>query len=224
MREEKIIGIIGALEKETAMIAAKIEDRELLRVAGMEFISGRIGGRKVVAATCGIGKVNAACVCQTMFCRYSPDCIINTGVAGGIKDFLKPLDVVISESVAYHDLFMPEGYLTDEVPADNRLVLAAGEACARLGIKYYKGRISSGDQFISDAQKKQDIIKISNPLCVEMEGAAVGHCSALNGAPFVVVRCVSDSADDGAGEVYYDFVQRAAEISSSVVLAMLETL
>ena len=90
--------------------------------------------------------------------------------------------------------------------------------------KILKGRIASGDQFISDSATKNCIKTTFAPLCVEMEGAAIAQACYLNDVPFAILRCMSDMADDLSSNGYEFNEGIAAQMSAKVVEKTLELL
>ena len=181
----------------------------------------------MVLVCSGIGKVNAALTAQILIDRFDVGAVINTGIAGGTHPGLKVRDVVISDSAAYHDmdpriLALSPPHL-EEFRADPELAQRAVDACkGRVNCRV--GRIATGDQFISDSKVKADIVSRLDPGCVEMEGGAVAHACATNGIPFVIIRCISDNADDEAEMTYDVFEKLAADDAAEIVLAMLRNL
>ena len=53
-----------------------------------------------------------------------------------------------------------------------------------------------------------------------MEGAAVGHACTANGVPFVIIRTMSDTADEQGGMSFDAMEKVAAKYSSNIVVAM----
>lgn len=224
----KIIGIMGAMNLEIELIKNNMSCINKAIIAGFEFYTGKIDGKEVVLTCCGVGKVNAACCAQILIDKFSVSCIINTGIAGGLSNEVKVCDIVISSNVTYHDvrkeqmenLFPFKEYFA----ADKKLIDAAISACRTFKdgqINYHVGRIVSGDCFVSDNTLKQNIIKEYSPLCVEMEGTPIGHVADINGIPFVVIRCISDNADDDATISYDTFEKISAWHSAEIVLNMI---
>jgi adenosylhomocysteine nucleosidase len=179
----------------------------------------------------GIGKVNAALCAQALIREFGVTHIINTGIAGAISPELKPLDIVLSTDAVYHDVDASGfGYPVTVIPgmesvfvADTALIDEAEKACknAALPTKFVRGRVSTGDAFIASAEKKAHIREICNPLCVEMEGAAIAHACTLNATPFVIIRCISDMADD-SGNADYEFNEKtAADMCARITLGIL---
>lgn len=192
-------------------------------------------GKRVVACVSGIGKVNSAVSTQRMICGYSPDYIINVGIAGGLDRTLEVLDVVIARETMYHD-FYPLSLLEEEAQpgtsifeCDGRLVALAEEACAKLAAegrinKFVKGRVLSGDCFVESDEKSRYLRTELNGSCVEMEGASISHTCLLNGIPFLVIRSISDFADNGAEMSYDTFAVRASEQAGAVLCEIINGL
>ena len=231
----KTIGIIGAMEEETAKIKSAMDVVNIKNIVGLDFYLGLINGAKVVLVRSGIGKVNAAVCAQTLINLYGVDLIINTGAAGALAEELEIGDVVISSDLVQHDFdaaaFGDEPGMIPRLnikyfPADGGLISLAEERgkAAPGGAKIYIGRIASGDQFISDPALKARIWKTFRSLCVDMEGAAIAQTCFLNKLPFLAIRCVSDKADGAANESFEKFLLQSAENSANIVLKMIDKL
>ena len=219
-------GIIGAMKIEIEALNAQMENRQTKTVSGIEFTSGTLCGREVVTAVCGIGKVFAAMCAQTMILLYSPDRIINTGVAGSLSTKLNIGDIAVSDFVVEHDIDTsplgdPVGMISGinivNIPADSELadkICAAAEGVG--GIRCVKGKIASGDCFVNSAEKKKYISETFGAIACEMEGAAIGHVCYVNNVPFAILRSISDG--DGGETDYQTFAEKAAHQSIEVVL------
>ena len=227
-----VTGIIGAMPDEVASLtaAARVERRET--VAGMEFHIGALGDREVVIAQCGMGKVNAALCAHTMIRLFGAAEIINTGVAGSLDNTLDIGDFVVSTEALQHDFDVsPIGFRKAEIPytglaafpaaPELRARAAAAVREAAPGQKVLEGRICSGDQFIASAEQKRRIVSDFGGLCCEMEGAAIAQACYLNGVPFVIVRAISDKADDSEEVSFEVFAKTAAERCAAAVKRML---
>lgn len=103
-KKYKTVGIIAAMQMEIDGIWEKLQNPTEEIVSGIRYVRGTLHNKTVIAAKCGVGKVFAAVCAQTMILRYAPDCIINTGVAGGLADGLQVLDLVIASHVVQHDM------------------------------------------------------------------------------------------------------------------------
>ncbi len=222
------IAIIGAMPSELADIRNILGEAEIKRISGFDFYINRINGKTVINACCGIAKVNAALCTQVMIDNFRPDAVINTGIAGGMNSAVKVCDIVVSNEVLPHDLDLH--FLNDYPPycgifkADEKLMTAAENICDEFGINHFRGRIVSGEAFISSNTVKADIQNRFNPYAVDMESAAVGHCCYLNETPFVSVRCISDNADDEGAMSFDEFEKIAAKRVAEIVLKMAEIL
>ena len=215
------IGIIGAMELEVEELKSKLENIRVTKKAGMDFHEGILNGAQVVIVRCGIGKVNAALCVQILADLFQVTHIINTGVAGSLNAKLDIGDILISRDAVHHDMDVsPLGYAPGIVPqmaesffkADDRLVQLALDTCKEVNpdVGVMAGRVVSGDQFIAKKEVKERLISTFQGDCAEMEGAAIAHGSYLNELPFVIIRAISDKADDSAEMDYPTFEKAAA--------------
>ena len=214
------IGIIGAMELEVEELKSKLSNAKVTKKAGMEFFEGTLSGADVVIVRCGIGKVNAALCVQILADLFHVTHVINTGVAGSLNAKLDIGDILVSRDAVQHDMDVsPLGYAPGIVPqlessffqADENLIRLAMESCASVNpdIHVLSGRVLSGDQFIAGKETKERLISTFQGDCAEMEGAAIAHGAYLNQIPFVILRAISDKADDSA-EMDYPSFERAA--------------
>lgn len=226
------IGIIGAMELEVEELKEKMEVSQRVQKASMEFLEGFLNGAEVVIVKCGVGKVNAALCTQILCDLFEVTHIINTGIAGSLKNEINIGDIVVSKDALYHDMDARAfGYGIGEIPQMGCFSFSADEGMAQLAvscckevnpdISVYEGRIASGDQFIADKGIKDKIIENFGAYCVEMEGASIAHAAYLNHIPFVIIRAISDKADDSAQMDYPEFEKAAAIHSATLVERML---
>ncbi|SHE93759.1 5'-methylthioadenosine/adenosylhomocysteine nucleosidase [Clostridium fallax] len=224
----KVIGIIGAMAMEIQLIKDKIIiDREE-RYAGFEFFIGKYRKLDIVLTSCGIGKVNAASCTQILIDRYNVTDIINTGIAGSLNEKVKVCDIVISDNVTYYDVrqmqmknsFPFKTFFTANKQL-KKIAIKAYENSILKDYSYHIGRIITGESFVSDDNLKATIIKDYKPYCVEMEGAAIGHVADINGIPFIIIRSISDNADDNTSLSYDKFKDIASNNAALLILNML---
>ena len=199
-----VYGILGAMPDEVAQLCARLTGVEAESYAGAEYHKGSLGDKQVVVCCAGMGKANAAATVQVLITRYGADHIIFSGIAGNMSPEIGIGDVVVGRTVVYHDaedsmISQSAPFLT-EYPGDPALVDAALAACGRLEVKAIAGKIATGDRFIGDSAAKADIAARVHPDCVEMEGAAVMQIAGRNGVPCVVLRAMSDNADEAGRE------------------------
>jgi adenosylhomocysteine nucleosidase len=227
----KKIGIIGAMELEVDTLKKSMDITRKVSRANMEFCEGTLGGADVVVVRSGIGKVNAALCVQILVDIFEVTHIINTGVAGSLNAKLDIGDILISKIALHHDMDATGfGYPLGEVPqmgikefpADEHLIELASAIVARELPELHSivGRVVSGDQFIADKEVKDRLIQNFQGDCCEMEGASIAHGSYLNHIPFVILRAISDKADDSAHMDYPTFERKAAEHCAKLVTAL----
>lgn len=224
----KKLGIIGAMAIEIETLKSKMEDITESTHAGMTFYEGVLCGTSVVVVECGIGKVNAGLCVQILCDCYQVSAIVNTGIAGSLCADLDIGDLVISTDAMYHDFTCQElnpeyavgqipGFPVRSFPADpvlQKLAQQAARAAQEGNVRL--GRIASGDQFVGSRERKEKIIADTQALCTEMEGAAIAHAAWRNEVPFVVIRAISDKADNSAEMDYPSFEALAAARCSAV--------
>ena len=222
-----MIGIIGAMEDEVAQLKKNMEIEETTEVASLSFCRGKLSGREIVVVRSGIGKVNAAICTQILVDQFHVDVIINTGIAGSLDAEIDIGDIVISTDAVEHDMDAsifgdPIGQIpqmdTFSFPADESLVKLAKEVNEKANpdVHTWNGRVVSGDQFVSSGEKKEQLIRVFDAKCTEMEGAAIAHAAYLNKISCVIIRAISDKADNSAVVDYPAF--EAAAIRHSVRL------
>lgn len=227
-----MIGIIGAMEEEVAALKEAMEVQETIEQASMVFLRGELCGKEVVIVRSGIGKVNAGICTQILADRFGVDRLINTGIAGSLDAKIDIGDIVISTDALHHDMDATEfGYPVGQVPrmetlsfpADEELVKKAVKASEKVNpdIHTFTGRIASGDQFIASREVKERIVKNFHPLCVEMEGAGIAQAAYLNQVSYVIIRAISDKADNSAHVDYPTFEQQAIAHSVRLVKELL---
>lgn len=229
-----ILGIIGAMSEELEILLKdmKLEDTQVK--AKMTFHKGKLWGKDVVAVVCGIGKVNSAVCTQILASEYNVSSIINVGVAGGIGKDIYPGDVVIAENLVQYDMDTtafgdPIGQIprmdTFDFKCDENLVAVAKSACAEANdFKTFSGRIVSGDMFVASIDKIKWLEETFQALACEMEGASIAHTCYLNNIPFVVIRSISDNANNGAHMDFEKFTPIGVKNSTFILKTMVAKL
>lgn len=228
------LGIIGAMAVEIAVLKENMESMAITKRAGMEFYEGTLQGLPAVVVQCGVGKVNAAMCVQVLCDCFGVTHVVNTGVAGSLCADLDIGDLVVSKDAMYHDFDCVNfGYPMGKVPgmdvvaypADAEMLAHAFAAAEQVNPGHTKvGRVASGDIFVAEKAVKERIISITQALCTEMEGAAIAHAAYRNGIPFVILRAISDKADDSADMDYPTFMCIAAHRCAQVTMTMAKNL
>lgn len=228
------IGIIGAMDEEVRLLAAKLVEWEEIRLAGIVFVKGSIAGRRVIVCKSGVGKVNAAVTAQLLITACDAEAILFTGVAGALDPELEVGDLVVSVDCLQHDMdASPLGFARGVIPFQEQSVFAADPELVRLAVesghavlpgRVRTGRVLSGDRFIADKGEVAALKRDFAGTCTEMEGAAVAQVCSMNGIPFVIIRSMSDKADGSAPVSFTEFTAMAARRSCELVEHMLERL
>ena len=229
-----MIGLIGAMEIEVNGLKERMQNTETETVAGICFYKGTIQGVPCVVARSGVGKVNAAVCAQIMILLYRTTVIINTGVAGGIGKGVSVGDVVISSGLVQHDMDTsavgdPKGFISGidliTIPAVERLVHLTAEAAKdTYPSKVHTGIIATGDQFIGCSAQLKTIAEQFQAIACEMEGGSIAQVCHMSGVDFVVIRAISDNADEEAGISFERFAAEAAERSVRLLCEILPKL
>lgn len=228
----EVIGVIGAMDEEVSDLKNQLTDKKITTIAGMDFCEGKIDGKSVVIVKCGIGKVNAGICAQLLIRDFGADKVINTGVAGSLDADIDIGDIVVSSEALQHDFDLtPIGYAPGETDVDGLVAFPADETMIKDAINavkesapeinVFEGRICSGDQFIASKEKKEAIVSTFGGLCCEMEGGAIAQVCYLNNTPFVIIRAISDKADDSEEMSYEQFEEEAAIHCAAVTRYMI---
>ena len=227
------IGLIGAMAEEVNELISEMRSRTEESVGRFVFYCGEISGAECVVVQCGIGKVAAAVCTQPLILKFSPDAVVNIGVAGGIGEEIRIGDLVLSEAVVEHDMNTtalgdPLGFLSGPdlvyIKSDCRLLSVFCETAEKLGNRVHRGVIASGDLFVSNASQAKKIAERFSAKACEMEGASVGHTCFLMNVPFLVLRSVSDNADDSAKIDFPQFAALSAKKYGALIRAALPVL
>jgi len=230
-----MLGIIGAMDEEVLEIKNRMSDVTVMEKASMEFYKGTLEGCPVVVVRSGIGKVNAAMCTQILVDAYQVDAIVNTGIAGSLCADIDIGDIVLSTDALEHDMdAVAFGYPVGQIPrmdclsfaADDGLRAKAKTACEKVNpdVKVFEGRVVSGDQFVSDKAKKEWLIEQFSGYCTEMEGASIAHVAYLNKVPFLIIRAISDKADDSASVDYPTFEAKAIQHSVNLMVELCKSM
>ncbi|HEX3027444.1 MAG TPA: 5'-methylthioadenosine/adenosylhomocysteine nucleosidase [Clostridia bacterium] len=224
------IGIISAMPVEMEGFIKDLNAKEVPKKGFYQLYKGNAAENEIYLVCCGIGKVNAAISTQRLIDLVGVDYIINMGIAGGIGKHLKTLDVVIGTDVVYHD-FQPPDLLDKYYPftsvfeCNPQMVELAEKVCAGTReVDYFcRGRIATGDRFVEAGEDKKRILEMGG-MCCEMEAAAIAHAACVNNVPFLIIRSISDLADEGAQMSYNEFEKKASVQANRVVMGMINQL
>ena len=228
------LGIIGAMQLEVETLLANLKNGQHRTIAGSVFHEGELEGTGVVIVQCGVGKVDAALCAQILCSTYGVTHIVNTGIAGSLSPMLDIGDLVVSQDAMYHDFDCVHfGYEMGKVPGMDTVAFPADKTLMELALEAVEavhpghgriGRVATGDLFVAEKAAKQRIIDVTGAVCTEMEGAAIAHTAYRNQVPFVILRAISDKADDSAEMDYPTFERIAAHHCASLTMMLAKKL
>lgn len=228
------LGIIGAMTVEVELLKDKMAELTVTNHAGMAFYDGKLEGIDAVVVQCGVGKVNAAMCAQILCSIFGVTHLVNTGIAGSLCVDLDIGDLVVSQDAMYHDFDCVHfGYEFGKVPGMDTVAFPADETMIGYAMAAAEvvnpghcrtGRVASGDLFVAEKSAKERIIDRTAAICTEMEGAAIAQTAYRNKVPFVILRAISDKADDSAEMDYPTFERIAAHRCAEVTMHMAQQL
>lgn len=226
----KTIAIIGAMREEILPLLEYFKKYESIEIGGNIFYKTTHKNRTIIIAYSKIGKIHAALTCATMILHFGTDCVIFSGVAGGLRADLKVGDTILATSLCQYDVDIsafghPLGFIPESkiyIKTNANLNAIAHTVAKEQNIDLKEGIVASGDSFISDDSKKGWIMEQFSAVAVEMEGASIAVVASLLNVPFCVIRSISDSADDSANISFDEFLEHSAKQSAKFVIAILE--
>ncbi|WP_165776520.1 5'-methylthioadenosine/adenosylhomocysteine nucleosidase [Maribacter sp. 4G9] len=240
------IAIMGAMDEEIELLKVDLLHKKEVRKNGITFFTGKLKGQKVVLLKAGIGKTNAAYSTAILTANFKLKGLIFTGVAGGLHPDILPGDIVVATKMIQYDfgafkngafetwptrnLVQNNKRNTLYLPVDSYLLEKTKKVVEQIKLapfqhripKIYTGVIATGDTFLSDSKKAEELYSNFKALAVEMEGAAVAQICTMLKLPYIVIRSCSDNANRNAPSDYAAFVKVAAGNSAQMVLALLD--
>ena len=232
-QKEKMIGILCAMEREIEELLENTQVEERRRLCGYEFTVGTLRDKRVVLCKCGVGKVNAAVCAQTMILTWPLRLVINSGVAGALKEPLEVGDVCVATDLVQYDV---DTSAVGDAPGFVSTVEQTYFRCAEWavdgllqagrdieGVRVLPVRIATGDRFVEDQATKDRIVRLFDAAAVEMEGGAIAQVCFINGVDCAVIRAISDAATGKHAMQYRESMPMAAHISARMVMRFLES-
>lgn len=239
------IAVIGAFETEVSLLKNKLSNRQEQLIQGIRFYTGTLNGQQVVVSRVGIGKVNAAVSTTLLLEHFRPKAVLFSGIAGAMNPGLQPGDIVVGKRIAYHDYGRmatgglqtwatqnPYNFTANPVyfTCDSVLLLTASKAAKQVQFqtinnytpKIFFGTIITGDVFLADNSKNIQLRKDMQADAVEMEGAAVAQVCFQEKVGFLIIRSLSDNANDSATLDFVKYGKMAAENSAMLVMEILK--
>ena len=230
---KKLVGIIGAMNIEVDGLKALISNPKEETFGKITFVSGKMFGHDVVVAKSGVGKVFSAICAQTMILKYSPVCIINSGIAGALNKSLGVLDAVIADKVVQYDVDLtPVGCDLGCLPEIHKVFLECDEnirdrlfdAASCIAERAITGIVATGDSFVASSEKNEQLRTLFGADACEMEGGSIGQVCFSNDVPFGILRTISDGGNEDARLSYERFEELAAKQAIAIIGAFIKAL
>ena len=220
------------MREEIGSIIDNLEDVTVMQYGDFKIYDGKLKKKvpnyesvNIIFAWSGWGKVSAArAITRILSGKHNIDLIIFTGVAGAANKNLNQWDIVIANEVIQHDMDarpifekfvlppLKKAKLESDTFLNNWIYNSLSKNVkngnlSRFGI-IKQGLIATGDSFISE----ESVIKrlndeLPNLEAIEMEGGAVAQVAEQEGVPWVIVRVISDNADDNSAKDFDQFLK-----------------
>ncbi len=250
---ERRIAIMYAFDTEGKLLRSHMTLEDSLYSLGRVFWIGEIQDKDVIVVNSDVGMTNAAMTAQLLIDKFKPEEIIFTGICGGIDPQNNIGDIVIPESWATHDygIYNKEGFRPGRMvmtlpgkdtpdtlmffPIDDNLLKIAENVRPDLKPILERtpkikvgGKGVSGNSFIDQVEKREELKAKFDAQIVDMESAAVVQVAILNKVPVLVVRSCSDLAGGSGSSTAQVEIEKffvvAADNSASFVLELLKQL
>ena len=227
-----MIGILCAMREELEPILEQVEIKEVVEHGKNKFYKAKFKNMDLILAYSKIGKVNSATTATIMIEKFGAQKLLFSGVAGAVDEDLKIGDLVIADKTCQHDVDLTVfGYEPGYIPeskvyfeCDKNLNLIAKRVADKMNVRLKEGIIASGDQFVHSKERKEWIKKTFNAIAIEMEGGAVGCVAWTLSVPFFMLRAISDTAEEGAGVDFDEFLEESSKVSAEFLIKMLKEL
>jgi adenosylhomocysteine nucleosidase len=227
-------GLIGAMEDEIKLLHSQLDGTKVEKAGGFEYLIGNLEEKSVVLLRCGIGKVSSAVGCAILIDRYKPSLVINTGSAGGMRQGQSIGDVVVADTLVYHDVDLTAfGYAPGQLPGQSQTypvrevyMAVAERAIDELRaekvlpgtMRHRRGLIGSSDTFMHEAEVIARVKTVFSAIAaVDMEAASIAHTGALFGVDVMVIRALSDIAGADSAVKFDEFLAMASTHSAEIV-------
>ena len=225
-----MIGILCAMREELEPILEQVEIKEVVEHGKNKFYKAKFKNMDLILAYSKIGKVNSATTATIMIEKFGAQKLLFSGVAGAVDEDLKIGDLVIADKTCQHDVDLTVfGYEPGYIPeskvyfeCDKNLNLIAKKVAEKMNVRLKEGIIASGDQFVHSKERKEWIKKTFNAIAIEMEGGAVGCVAWTLNIPFFMLRAISDTAEEGAGVDFDEFLEESSKVSAEFLIKMLK--
>jgi len=229
-----MIGIIGAMQEEVDALLKYMQIVKTVNQVSYTFYVGHINDIEVVVVKGGIGKVNASISTTVLLKSFTISKIINIGSAGGLKEYQRQGDIIISNNVVHHDVDNRGfSYGIGQVPgmplyyqADEKMMNTAEKIAEENTLRFETGLIASGDSFIyRKDQVEQITTNFDEALCTDMEASSIAQVCFVFTIPFIIIRALSDVFEQGESNLQFkEFIKLASERSAALCVNVIKVL
>lgn len=208
--------IQGAMQIETEYLINHLYNPHFKNINGYDFYEGTMKNKYVVVSTTRVGSINSAVATIIGINEFSPQLVINQGVAGGHSTDVHVGDIVLGESVVNMNSYIsdeldefagihPEKWRlvtfkdgddvkNEKIFATNDLIIYFNNILyQKLNQRIHVGTIVSGDGWNQEADRIKWFIEKVNSKCEDMESYATYKVCMDNNVPVIGIRIVSNN-------------------------------
>lgn len=207
--KNKTILIQGALDIETDLLISNLKNEELFNICNFNFYKGDIGNNQVIISKTDVGTINSTISTVLGINSFSPDYIINQGIAGSHLEAIHTGDIIIgtaccninSYSMPTTDYskgsnpfsWKPNKRAKDIKYSDEYLVNFFQKNLSNKGYNIYIGILGSGDVFNKECDRILWIHNTFGTLSEDMESiGSYSVCTKFN-IPCIGIRIISNN-------------------------------
>lgn len=180
------IAIIAAMEEELTPLTRRVADAQRTRQGSLSVVSGRLAEREVVLAATGEGRAAAHQGLKQLLEGHEVTALLAVGIAGALSPDLSAGQLVAVGSISNHDREEPK---PDTFWLGRALSIAGTVA----------GSALCQNEIAIDPQGKKELWQSAGRQehqVVDLESASWAQVAAEHGIPYLVVRAVSDTAEE----------------------------
>lgn len=187
---------MAAMPEELAALRGRLGELTRIPTRGPgapDAVGGRIGAHKVVLAVTGDGERNAREGAARVLEAVRAERLIAMGVAGGLSSDLRACELVLAERVVV------EGKGTGDVVREEQATQATIDHALR-AISARRGVVVTATRIADTVPEKRRLLHLAaaGPLSavVDLESASYVAAAVRADVPWLVLRAVSDTADE----------------------------
>lgn len=228
----KSVGLLCAVPLESNLILKRFRLKRI-KSASFERFEANSEGLKLALVHSGIGLANAAHSSAMLIERFSPDVLINFGIAGACPDGgLSIGDIAVASSESYADSGVSDGGGFDLIGIPILTIkgkkvfniIPLGSGLLKKAKKALPHAVTGGFITVASAsasaRRARGLCDKYGAICENMEGAAIAHVCAIHKIPFLQIRGISNIA--GVRDKKKWDIKTASENAQEAVTALLK--